>query len=255
MGQVDLDFKPTVPVFDANVSLGRRHDRRVSAAGDTPEATLAEMAKAGIQRAVVYSPHAVNFDSKDGNNLLFETVQGHDALVPQYVCNPSVDNLDQFSAEIAERNIRSVRLAPTDHGYPFRDWLAGDWLEWMGSTEMPFWVAAPAIDPSELRETMAAHPNVNFVLAEVHYSHLPWAVPLLKSLPNAYIEISRFVMVNGIARLLDAVGGERILFGSAFPDSPMPPQLYNLHLNGLDNDVLAAICAGNLERLLGIQRP
>ena len=55
--------------------------------------------------------------------------------------------------------------------------------------------------------------------------------------------------------LLDAVGGERILFGSAFPDSTMSPQLYNLHLNGLDNDVLSAICAGNLERLLGIQRP
>jgi hypothetical protein len=35
----------------------------------------------------------------------------------------------------------------------------------------------------------------------------------------------------------------------------MSPQLYNLHLNGLDNDVLAGICAGNVERLLGIQRP
>lgn len=254
MGQVDLDFKPIVPVFDANVSLGRRHDQRVSASGDTPEATLSEMARAGIQRAVVYSPHAVNFDSKDGNNLLFETVQGHDALVPQYVCNPSVDNLDEFSSEITEHNIRSVRIAPTSHGYPFRDWLAGDWLEWMSSTKMPFWVAAPEIDPSELHETMAAHPDVNFVLAEVHYAHLPWAVPLLKSLPNAYIEISRFVLVNGIVRLLDSVGGERILFGSAFPDSTMSPQLYNLHLNGLGNDVLAAICAGNLERLLGIQR-
>jgi predicted TIM-barrel fold metal-dependent hydrolase len=27
MAEIDLDFKPTVPVFDANVLLGRRHDR------------------------------------------------------------------------------------------------------------------------------------------------------------------------------------------------------------------------------------
>ena len=253
MGQVDLDFKPTVPVFDANVALGRRHDRRVASSADTPEDIEMEMARAGIQRALVYSPHAVDFDSDDGNNLLFEAVQGHDALVPQFFCNPSVDNLGKFSADVAERNIRSVRLAPNAHGYPFREWLAGEWLEWMESVNMPFWVTAPNIDPSELRETMAAHPNVNFVLAEVHYAHLPWAVPLLKSLPNAYIEISRFVLFNGVSRLLDAVGSERILFGSAFPDSPMAPQLYNLHLNGLDAAGLAAICAGNLERLLGLQ--
>ena len=53
MGQVDLEFKPTVPVFDANVALGRRHDWIVSADADTPEATLAELARAGIQRALV----------------------------------------------------------------------------------------------------------------------------------------------------------------------------------------------------------
>ena len=252
MGQVDLDFKPTVPVFDANVALGRRHDRRVSA--DTPEETVSEMARAGIQRALVYSPHAVNFDSRDGNNLLFESVQGHDALVPQFVGNPAVDNLDEFSAEIEERNIRSVRLAPGPHNYAFQDWIVGAWLEWMESVNLPFWVDAPNIDPSELRDTMEAHPNVNVLLAEVHYSHLSWAMPLLKSLPNAYIEISRFVSVNGVARLLDTVGGERILFGSRFPESSMAPQLYNLHLNGLSNEVLAAICAGNLERLLGLRK-
>ena len=80
-------------------------------------------------------------------------------------------------------------------------------------------------------------------------------MPLLRSLPNAYIEISRFVSVDGVARLLEAVGGERVLFGSRFPESSMAPQLYNLHLNGLSNEVLAAICAGNLERLLGLKKP
>ena len=49
MGQVDLDFKPSVPVFDANVSIGRRHDKRVAV--DTVDGALEEMQRAGIGRA------------------------------------------------------------------------------------------------------------------------------------------------------------------------------------------------------------
>ena len=32
----------------------------------------------------------------------------------------------------------------------------------------------------------------------------------------------------------------------------MAPQLYHLHRMGLDESTLKAICAGNLERLLGL---
>lgn len=250
MGQVDLDFKPVVPVFDANVSLGRRHNQRVAV--DSPEDTLSEMARAGIQRAVVYSPHAVNFDSRDGNNLLLETIEGHDGFVPQFVGNPVFDNLDEFSAEIEELNIRSVRLAPMPHKYPFQDWIVGDWLEWMESENLPIWIDAPNVDPPELHAVIKSHPKTKVLLAEVHYGHLPWAIPLLKSLPNTYIELSRFVSVDGINRLLNLIGSDRILFGSRFPESSMAPQIYNLHLNSLSNEDLTAICAGNLERLLGL---
>jgi len=250
MGQVDLDFQPTVPVFDANVSLGRRHNQRVSV--DSPEDTLSEMARAGVQRAVVYSPHAVNFDSRDGNNLLLETIESHVGFVPQFVGNPTFDNLDEFSSEIAELNIRSVRLAPIPPRYPFQDWILGEWLEWMESEDLPIWIDATHVNPIELHAVIKSHPKAKFLLAEVHYTHLPWAMPLLKSLTNTYIELSRIVSVDGINRLLNLVGSDRILFGSRFPESSMAPQIYSLHLNDLSNEDLTAICAGNLERLLGL---
>ena len=249
MGQVDLDFKPTVSVFDANVILGRRHDRRVSE--DTAEGTLGEMRRSGIQRALVYSPHAVQFDSQDGNSLLLEQIEGEESLVPQFVANPTFDDLDAFSALVEERGVRSVRLAPVPHKYPLRDWVIGHWIEWLASERLPVWMDATHIEPTDLHDMLERHPEINVVLSEVHYTHAPWALPLLRSLPNVYVEVSRFLSTDGIARLLDAAGGDRVLFGSRFPDSPMAPQLYNLHLNGLSNETLTAICAGNLERLLG----
>ena len=64
-------------------------------------------------------------------------------------------------------------------------------------------------------------------------------------------ELSRFVVTGGITSAVEAIGPERVLFGSRFPDMAMSPQLYSLHHCGLSMDALAAICAGNAERLLG----
>ena len=249
MGIVDSNFKPSVPVFDSNVALGRKHTRRVIV--DNAEGTLAAMDYAGIARALVYSPHSVAWDSQEGNQILMEMVKNEPRLVPQYVCNPSTGDLESFSAEVKKSGVTSVRMCPKSQKYPFRDWVVKDWFEWLSDENIPLFIPVLEFDPVDLHDTIKRYPGVTVVLCDVHYSDVGWALPLLRSLPNVCIEISRFVIADGIARLLDTVDYERVLYGSKFPDHPMPPQLYNLHKCGLSTDVLTAICAGNLIRLLG----
>ena len=81
MGKVDLNFKPEVPVFDANIALGRRHNRRVKI--DNLEGTIKAMAHSGVDRALAYSPHAATFDSKDGNTLPTKASDGYKARGPK----------------------------------------------------------------------------------------------------------------------------------------------------------------------------
>ena len=258
MSEVDLDFRPSVPVFDANVALGRRHSRRVKV--DTVEGTLDAMAKAGVGRALVFSPHATTTDSRDGNQMLHEAVQGVPELVPQFACNPASDDLDQFASQVAELGVQSVRMTPMIHQFPFRDWMVKPWLDWLTSEGIPLWLPASAeytggrqeTDPADLFDTVERHPDLPMVLSEVHYRHLPWALPLIKSLENISVDISWDFSTDGISRLLDTIGEERVLFGSRFPDGSMSPQLYHLHRLGLGEDSLRAICAGNLEKLLGM---
>jgi predicted TIM-barrel fold metal-dependent hydrolase len=251
MGNVDLSFKPSVPVFDANVALGRRHNKRVRS--DTVAGALAAMKHAGVDRAVAYSPHAVAFDPHEGNELLLELIDGESGFVPQFVCNPSYDDLDGFAAQVAELGIRSVRIDPSYSNYPFRDWVVKPWLDWLAAEKIPLFLPAAEFDPSELHDTLKAHPDVSVVLCEVMYGHVNWVLPLLRSLPNVSVEISRWVITDGIARLLDAVGHKRIIYGSRFPEPPgsMAPQLYMLHRCGLSDQALRDICSGNLSGLLG----
>ena len=247
MGEVDFNFKPSVPVFDANVALGRRRDRTVSV--DTVEGTLEAMSRAGVDHALVYSTRAVG-DAWEGNRALVDAIREVPSLVPQFVCNPAADDLDGFTAEVSSSGVRSVRMFAGRYKYPFRDWAVKQWLDWLASEHLPLWTGADEFDPVDLHDTLEHHPDVTVVLCEVHYIHKPWAMMLLKSLPSLCIEISRVVSSDGIADLVEAFGEDRILYGSRFPDSPMPPQLYNLHRCGLSETALKAICSGNLDRLL-----
>ena len=262
MGRVDLDFMPAVPVFDANVALGRRHNRRQSV--DTAAATIAEMDRTGVERALVYAPHAAAYDSLQGNSYLLESIAGFPRLVPQFACNPTFDHMDEFAAELAAHGVRSIRLLPKMHNYPFRDWVVGPWLEWAAEEAIPVWMPVnygiPArredldstqLDPEALHDTLKAHPRVRVVLCEAQIRHVPWVLPLLRSVPNIHVEISRFVITDGIALLLETVGVERVIYGSRYPDSPMAAQLYSLHRSGLSEDNLRAVCSANLDRLLG----
>ena len=263
MGEVDLHFKPSVPAFDANVNLGRRHYKRVSV--DTVEGTLDAMDKAGIQRALVYSHHAAYYDPGEGNQILLDMIQGQPRLVPQFAANP-MDDFDSFAAGVQEHGVRSIRMVPTISHYPFRDWALKPWLDWMAAERLPLWLPVEYrihfevtsrsdkdIDPTEVHDTLKAHPDLNTVLCDVKDTDFPWVMLLLKSLPNLYIELSGFVHPDGITMLIDAVGEERILFGSRFPEASMGPNLYQMHRYSLSEATLRAICSGNLERLLGME--
>ena len=168
----------------------------------------------------------------------------------QFAVNPSYDDMDAFGATLHELGVRSVRMAPEKHRFPFRDWVVGPWLEWLASEKLPLWLDSMQFDPVDLHDTAKNFPDTRIVLSEVHYSHVGWAIPILKSLPNLSIEISRFLIPDGVNTLIDAIGHERVLFGSRFPDSPMAPMLYSLHRSDLSEEELRAICSGNLERLL-----
>ena len=187
---------------------------------------------------------------RDDNQDIVDITDGNDRLVPQFVANPGTDDFESFESIVAREGVKSVRFHPDAHHYPLVEWVVGSWLDWLRSVSIPLWIPASGVDPTELHDSIADHPELSFVLCEVHYTHVPWLIPLLKSLSNVYTEISRFVIADGVKRLIDCVGVHRVLFGSRFPESSMGHQLYNLHRNGLSDADLEAICKGNLDRLL-----
>jgi predicted TIM-barrel fold metal-dependent hydrolase len=123
-------------------------------------------------------------------------------------------------------------------------------MEWLSSTSTPLWIPSNEVPVEQLYNTLKIFPDVQIVLSEVHYVSVPWVLPMLKNLHQVNIEISRFVIPDGISKLIECSGSNRILFGSRFPDSPIGPQLYNLEKSIPNKEILSAVCSGNLKRLL-----
>ena len=63
---MSLSFKSRVPVFDANVGVGHRHDRRSPV--DSPDQLLEEMSRHGVGRALVYSVQGEWISPIQGND-------------------------------------------------------------------------------------------------------------------------------------------------------------------------------------------
>lgn len=243
-----LDFRARVPVFDANIGVGHCHDQ------PSPFADVAglraEMQRHGVERGLIYHRQGEAISAIEGNEAL-RAWQGP-GLVPQWVAGPSADSLAQLRALRAAGEVRSVRLHNTEAcRVPFADWIYGALLAWLAAERIPLWLSLADTPVAEVAETLGRCPDVQVVLLGAHYVHSLALRPLLRALPQAAMELSRFENLGGIEALIGEFGVERFLYGSYYPRYAMGPMLFYLHHLAIDDAALAALTAGNLERILG----
>ena len=243
-----LSFRARVPVFDANIGVGHCHDR------PSPFADVAglraEMQRHGVERGLIYHLQGETISAIEGNEAL-RAWRG-DGLVLQWVAGPSADSLAQLRALHAAGEVSSVRLHNTEAcRIPFADWIYGELLAWLAAERIPLWLSLADTPVAEVMETLRRFPDVQAVLLGAHYMHSLALRPLLRALPQAVLELSRFENLGGIEALIGEFGVERFLYGSYYPRYAMGPMLFYLHHLAIDDDALAALTAGNLERILG----
>ena len=127
----------------------------------------------------------------------------------------------------------------------------GDLLEWLHAEHIPLWVSLADTPAVEIRDTLRRFPDLVTILLGAHYSHYLVVGPLLRQLPNAHLELSRYEGLGKLQQLIKEFGIRRLVYGSFYPRYAMGPMLFSIHHLGLDPSALATLCAENLERILG----
>ncbi|MBT4502667.1 MAG: amidohydrolase family protein [Gemmatimonadetes bacterium] len=244
-----LHFEPRVPIFDANIGVGHRPDQ--VSLFDGPEELLAEMARHGVKRAVIYHLQAESRSPIEGNEALNDWAEKGEMFRLQWTLGATDDSLSQLRELHADGRVGSIRLHATIHGkLPFVDWLYGPALEWLASERIPLWISLADTEVTELMATLPLYPQLVTVILGAHYVHAALVRPILRRLPNSYLELSRYEVLGEVEALIREFGVDRFLYGSFYPRYAMGPILYYLHHLRCTDAELAALCAGNLERLL-----
>jgi len=243
-----VKFSARVPVFDANVGVGHRHDR--PAPFESPTDLLKEMDRHGVERALIYHVQGESISSIDANKALTQWLED-DRLSPQWMLGTDDDSLGQLRDLRADGRLNCVRLHDAGGSVPLVDWVYGESFDWLSSEGIPLWISLVDAATKEVVEMLRPFPDLDVALLGAHYVHASLVRGILRTLPRARLELSRYEVLGGAEALVREFGAHRLLYGSYYPRYAMGPMLYYLHQLDFTEMELAAVCAGNLQDLLG----
>ena len=243
-----MKFSARVPVFDANVGVGHRHDR--PAPFESPTDLLKEMDRHGVERALIYHVQGESISSIDANRALTQWLEDG-RLSPQRVLGTDDDSLGQRRDLRADGRLNCVRLYDAGGSVPLVDRVYGESFDWLSSEGIPLWISLVDAATKEVVEMLRPFPDLDVALLGAHYVHASLVRGILRTLPRARLELSRYEVLGGAEALVREFGAHRLLYGSYYPRYAMGPMLYYLHQLDFTEMELAAVCAGNLQDLLG----
>ncbi|HOU14311.1 MAG TPA: amidohydrolase family protein [Anaerolineae bacterium] len=241
--------------FDCNAFFGLPSLRPLMPAPTTDE-LLAEMDRAGVERALVW--HIAQHDGapRVGNQLLAEAIAPHPRLVGCWTVLPNQAREFPPPAELFRQmqasRVAALRVFPNAHKFLLNTVSMGDLLEAMTMRRVPLFVS--------VKRGMAWHDVYN-LLAEfpalvcVICDHGCWGEdrmfrPLLERYPNVYVDTAQYLLDGGIEALVADYGPRHILFGSGFPESYFGGMMMALRHAQISDEAKALIAGGNLERII-----
>ena len=258
-------------IVDTNVHLSRWPFRRL--AGDETPDLVARLRKGNVAQAWAGSFDGILHKDIGGVNARLASDcrnYGTDFLAPFGSINPKLPGWQEDMRRCAEdHGMPGIRLHPNYHRYELKDPVFAELLHLAAErrlivqlvvsmedtrTQHPLLGVAP-VDVSALPELVKSEPAVRLVL-------LNWAAALrgqrLQPLADAgavYFDISTVEGIEGIARLVERLSPERVLFGSNFPLFYFESALLKVEESGLPEDRKTKILEGNARQILPRTRP
>lgn len=254
-------------IIDTNAYLSRWPFRRL--VGDETPDFVARLRKRNVVQAWAGSFDGILHKDIAGVNARLAAdcrTQGKDFLAPFGSVNLSLPNWQEDVRRCREEHrMPGIRLHPNYHGYKLADPVFAELLQLAAEqrlivqlvvcmedvrTQHPL-MRVPPVDLSALTRVIKSVPGTRLVL-------LNWTPAIdeqqqLQSLAEAgqvYFDISMVEGIEGIARLVEQLPPERVLFGSNYPLFYFESAELKMQESGLSDSRQQALFEGNAKRLL-----
>jgi uncharacterized protein len=230
----------------------------------TPEAILSLMDKYQIQTLAACSTSSIFWDWREGNEEILTAAAKYPArFIPFVSMSPVLppSDLVRLLREYKRRQVKGIRLYPQHQGYSLTQKSGMDeLLKTAQEFELPVVVpirvimnwGLPELEPSAIEEVVVRYPKLRFVLSGINYSGTLWGFDLMRRFPNVYLELSGMQGFRAVDDAVQAVGANRILFGSGLPLLYPACSIEKMRVAKISPEQRQAITEGNARALLGI---
>ena len=247
-----------IELFDANCALGMISRPGPAGAFLSADDLAAHQARYGIGNALVYHSLAREEHPMAGNELLMQAIDDHDTFQASWLALPhhtgEFPEPARFLEELRAARVRAVRIFPDEHHFLVDAWVSGDLLSALAGQVPLFWHIDRLDTPTarDLHRVATAHPDLQIVICDVDKMINRTITPLMRQSPNLWLDTSGYRTHRGVEYLSNAVGADRLVFGTQLPWQAVGPPHAELMYADIDNDARQAIGASNLERLLAM---
>ena len=229
-----------------------------NASAEERRAALADLAKwedlAGIELAVVMP----NPTPRPDNRALIETLGGDPRWIPCAQVNPNdADAVDELRQAVVEGGCRMLKLMPAIYNAPPCGPASRALLDVARELGIAVNIHSTGNNSSPLEIGAAAkrYPEIAFIMDHMGYRNDGrYAVLAAEDNPNLYLgtTIASFEP-SSIRAAIDAVGPERIIFGSNLPLLWPDLAMEAIRRGNFGREVEALIFGENLARVLKIE--
>ena len=247
-----MEASPNLYIVDCCVQYGRP----AIPAGQpylSPKELLVDMDRLGIAEAWCTDSRALENAPSLGNRLLSEELAGHPRLHPVWVVLPpgtrETISPEDLPAALASAGALLARADPARHGYSIAEWCAGRIWSVLERFRVPLLLDVNGMW-DHLNTLLLAHPGLPVILTNIGYRCPRMLYPLLEQYGNLRIEISSYLVNEGLREIAERFGVERLLFGSGAPAAGMEAALGTLRFADLNDHDTAKVAGRNLMTLL-----
>jgi predicted TIM-barrel fold metal-dependent hydrolase len=236
-------------IIDINTLVGGYPTGRAT---ETPTDLAEALLKANVSKAFTLSTWGVYYQDIAGNEETLQIArEAPQQIIPAGTINPLTfwDSGDTIKLMI-QSSFQVVRFFPGEQGWPV-DFLPFERiLKTLSELAVPIFVSiSKPGDITQLTRIAGGYP-APVVLTGVNTQTLIEALAALTQFDKFAIETHRLIGPDSLERVRDAVGAQRILFGSGGPALSIRAAIKHIQSAEFNDNEQAAVLGGNAEALL-----
>lgn len=203
------------------------------------EDILEIMSSRDIEKAILMSSLSILQDFREGNEILFEAIKGHDDLFGY--CYINGNYIDESEEEIDKYlsldKCKGVKYHPEYSGkcpdsedvLPLFKKIATDYKKPVLIHSWPFGEhgnATPYSHPSMIANLAGKLPDLNIIMGHMGGPQWAEAVEIAKPYKNLYLDTgSSYTHAEKVKNAVDLLGADNVLFGSGMTEGSIDMQL------------------------------